>query len=272
VKHGNFTPINHWSLQNHLFFSRGKIIYYKGGKPKTDDMFRDDSFSATPTGSLPVLEDMGIPFPSHTPPPRHDNNSLDDVFGSSPASPTLSGSEPQSHHSGFVAAAGLSDIPRLRSEHSTAGYRDGLTTAKASTIQAGFDEGYSLGAVIGSRVGAVLGILVGVCIAVRKTGLDSETDRILALLERGSRELRIESVFAREWWGEDGIWKFEVRGEEGEQVAFKEVVDAHPLVQKWEGIVKDEAEKWGLDLGVLEAGEERRTGSDEPSREEAMGW
>jgi hypothetical protein len=235
-------------------------------------MFRDDSFSLAPTGSLPMLEDTEIPFPSRTLLPHHDSNSLDDVFGSAPASPILSGSEPQSHHSGFVAAAGLSEIPRLRSEHSTAGYRDGLTAAKASTIQAGFDEGYSLGAVIGSRVGAVLGILAGLCIAVGKTELGPERDRMLALLERGSMELRTEFVFARKWWGEDGIWKFEVKGEEGAQVTFKEIADAHPLVQRWEGIVKDEVEKWGVDLAVLEAGEEQRLGSDEPSREESMDW
>lgn len=81
-------------------------------------------------------------------------DTLDDIFGSAPPSPP--GQRLNTHDSE------PSDIPRLRSEHSTAGYRDGFGVGKAETMQRGFDEGYSLGAVIGLRVGNILGILEGI--------------------------------------------------------------------------------------------------------------
>ncbi|KAG5999876.1 hypothetical protein E4U21_006167, partial [Claviceps maximensis] len=77
------------------------------------------------------------------------SNQLDDVFGSAPASPDQTDVRDHSHPS---------DIPRLQTEHATAGYREGITAAKESSIQPGFDEGFSLGAALGSHAGRLLGL------------------------------------------------------------------------------------------------------------------
>jgi hypothetical protein len=58
------------------------------------------------------------------------------------------------------------DTKKLRQIHTTAGYRDGISTSKSLHIQTGFDEGFSLGAVIGSKAGFLLGVLEGVVRAV----------------------------------------------------------------------------------------------------------
>lgn len=56
----------------------------------------------------------------------------------------------------------LSDIPSLRRQHMTDGYREGLAVGKARIMQAGFDAGYPFGVEIGLRVGQVLGVLEGI--------------------------------------------------------------------------------------------------------------
>ena len=66
-----------------------------------------------------------------------------------------------------------------------------------------------------------------------------------------SEELRIEGVFEKEWWGEDGLWRYEVNGE-GEEVTFEEVVGWHPLVKRWEARVRDEVEGSGVRVGRFE--------------------
>lgn len=242
-------------------------------------MLRDDSFPPI-TMSFPNAESS----PPPSPPPSNYNasNSLDDIFGSAPPSPTFpSVSSPRSHPSEPANySTEPSEIPRLRSEHSTAGYRDGLSIAKGKHVQDGFDEGFSLGAVLGLRVGEILGVLEGILGAfgnaktgahsksertahgeeeAAKTGdesVDYEPERLKALVEQARKELMTEEVFGREWWGEDGIWKFEVVGEEGE-VTFKEVADAHPLLKRWDAVVDTEVKRFGLDLSLLEGDEGR---------------
>jgi Essential protein Yae1, N terminal len=171
------------------------------------------------------------------------NDDFDDVFGSAPPSPTS-----ESPSGGNLE---LSDVPRLEQKHETEGYRDGVTKGKAETVQAGFDEGYGLGAVLGLRIGKVLGLLEGIWRAVR-AGEDGE--RLEGFLGEAKKELKTESVFGREWWGEDGIWTFEVPGEglEGREVTFPDVAGAHPLIVKWEQIIEAEVKRWGLDLGLIE--------------------
>lgn len=216
-------------------------------------MFRDDTMFPP---HLPQDSNTGHPPPL---PQTHTNDIFDDIFGSEPPSPPL-----QSNDGIWLAVGGNSepsDIPRLREKHETEGYRDGVTKGKGETVQTGFDEGYGLGAVLGLRIGKVLGILEGLCGAVtagskRDNGGEWEGERVRVggLLEEGKRELMTESLFAVEWWGEDGIWKFEVPGEtkEGFEVVFDDVAGAHPLVRKWEAIVEGEVRKWGVDLSLLE--------------------
>jgi hypothetical protein len=63
----------------------------------------------------------------------------------------------------------LSDLPALRRQHMTDGYREGLAIGKAKVMQGGFDAGYPLGIELGLRVGRVLGILAGVLAAMNSS-------------------------------------------------------------------------------------------------------
>ena len=228
-------------------------------------MIHDDSTIAMAARTNIDPEEVTIREAASDPDPFHCNDGLDDVFGSAPGSPTF----PHSSHQDVdifqlrqkvAGSAEISDIPRLKEKHETEGYRDGVTKGKAESVQKGFDEGYSLGAILGLRIGEILGIIEGIYNAVQTAAKDpakveggeweKERERIGALYEEAKGELKTENVFARKWWGEDGIWRFEVEGEGGE-VTFREVTSAHPLVGKWEGVMRGEVERWGLDLGIM---------------------
>lgn len=149
-----------------------------------------------------------------------------------------------------------SDIHRLRQEHTTSGYREGITAAKASSVQAGFDEGFGLGATIGLRVGYLLGVLEGVAAALGKEDPNSSVtaeDRAEAskLLADARAELVVQAVFGPEYWDSDGTWRYEVGtghdGEEEEEVVFSHVAEAHPLVRKWTAAVGEVMRRWGLE-------------------------
>jgi hypothetical protein len=64
----------------------------------------------------------------------------------------------------------LSDLPTLRRQHMTSGYREGLAIGKAQVMQRGFDEGYPFGVDLGLRIGIVLGVLEGALAALKKAG------------------------------------------------------------------------------------------------------
>ncbi|KAJ5639639.1 uncharacterized protein N7484_007501 [Penicillium longicatenatum] len=92
------------------------------------------------------------------------DNSLDDIFGSSPPHETR---EMYGHadHSGVGASSGTvepSDLPSLRRQHVTAGYREGVSVSKGERVQDGFDGGFPIGAQLGMRAGTILGILEGI--------------------------------------------------------------------------------------------------------------
>lgn len=222
-------------------------------------MLRDNKFSPS---SSPIATYMGS-YPTYMDPP----DTLDDIFGSAPPSPSgprLNPHDPEP-----------SDIPRLRSEHSTAGYRDGLGVGKAETMQAGFDEGYSLSAVMGLRVGNILGILEGIESAVgallaqnaESSDIILEKERISKLVRSAREELKTESFFSRDFWGPDGIWKFPVKGDDTEEeVLFGDVANAHPFIQKWEKIVAEESARWSLDLKIMEREEVARLDNEETGK------
>ncbi|KAI4179266.1 MAG: hypothetical protein L6R41_007940 [Letrouitia leprolyta] len=181
------------------------------------------------------------------------NNSLSDIFSDSP---------PGSPSSSTPCSAEPSDIPRLRSTHVTNGYREGISFAKDQALQPGFDEAYPLGAIFGLRVGYILGTLKGLYGAyrsrksasieldrVRKEGVDSENDegeKILELLVQARQEMKIENLFSKEYWSQDGMWAYGVQENE-EEVTFWEVADQHPVVRKWLTRVRDEARKAGIE-------------------------
>lgn len=187
---------------------------------------------------------------------------LDDVFGSESGGDNSSifggddGDEPSSQHHH------PSDMHRLQQEHTTAGYREGVTVAKAGSVQAGFDEGFGLGATIGLKVGQLLGLLEGIASALANS---PEVTDATALLLDARAELGVRSVFGETYWNPDGTWKYDVApraatgsGGEDETVLFSHVADAHPLVSKWTAIVQQQMRKWGLkeNLPLLERKEE----------------
>lgn len=200
------------------------------------------------------------------------SNNLDDVFGSAPSSPSHN---PANSHE-KDGNEEWSDIPRLKEKHETEGYRDGVGKGKAETVQAGFDEGYTLGAVMGLRVGKILGLLQGQLAAIRKMTTKPECEKgwwgeqkseLQKFAGDAEEELKTESLFGIEYWGKDGIWKYEVPGEkEGREVLFPDVASAHPLIKKWEGVAAKYAEMYGVDLRKLERPDKERDSGEDSSK------
>lgn len=96
------------------------------------------------------------------------------------------------------------------------------------------------------------------CSTDRAVGGEDQKDekgRLGKLVRKAREELSVERVFGREWWdgNEDGGWRYEVEGEgEGKEVTWGMVVEAHPVVREWEGVVREEVERGGVRRGVFE--------------------
>lgn len=140
---------------------------------------------------------------------------------------------------------------------------------------------------MGVRVGYVLGILEGlrggcdsIAIAAPTTtsprstaavaiGEKGDGTKLKKILDEARRELVVERVFAKEWWGEDGVWRFEV-GEEGkregrrgasageEEVTLAQVAEEHPLLKSWLKRARAEMEILGVKEGRFEGEEWER--------------
>ena len=231
---------------------------------------RDPDIFHTMTSHNPAAPGDGQPIPTdhhHHHQQEHftmNNNDLDDIWSTTP--PT------QAYH----PHQEVSDIPRLSAAHTNAGYRDAIALAKARTAQQGFDEGYPLGSALGARAGQLLGVLEGLAAAVglhalgsrAGCGFEEEARRIGGLLADARRELSVRGVFEGEFFGEDGNWVYQVdagSGVGGGEVVFADVAEAHPLLRKWSGIVRGEAERWGVDWEVFK--DERGEGEEEDGRE-----
>lgn len=181
---------------------------------------------------------------------------LDDVFGSDGGGDDDSPAFGEDGDELNASQHHPSDMHRLQQEHTTAGYRDGVTVAKAGSVQAGFDEGFGLGATIGLKVGRLLGLLEGIASALAsdRASASASAPEAAALLADARAELGVRSVFSQVYWNADGTWKYDVApassgdgaGEEGETVLFSHVAEAHPLVKKWTAIVQAQMETWGL--------------------------
>lgn len=221
---------------------------------------------------------MGSP-PGHTQDAAPRTDPLDDVFGSDGGddSPVFEdGDEDHSSQIRIIRGADPaaqnhpSDIHRLRQEHTTAGYREGITVAKGTSIQAGFDEGFGLGATIGLRVGYLLGVLEGIAAALsRDASLATAHAEAVRLLADARGELGVQAVFSREYWDSDGTWKYEV-GED--EVVFSHVAEAHPLVRKWTSAVEAQMRKWGLEenLPLLQRRDEEDAAAEPVARVKAV--
>lgn len=186
---------------------------------------------------------------------------FDDIFGSAPTSPAPDGEENLSRQAQLVDP---SDIPRLRSTHVTNGYRDGIAAGKENSTQPGFDEGYPLGAEFGIARGWCLGVLEGMfeamvedptVLASSDVSTSEQSDghlsreRVRAMLVEAEEELSTRCLLGNEYFGEDGVWTYDVPGQVSEdEVTFRKVAAAHPLVKKWTKIVIDLAASLGLEL------------------------
>jgi hypothetical protein len=248
-----------------LYFFGGVSLIVEYAMLRDDDWYPDMSAHvAVPARDDEATEELTGPEE------RFANDDLDSVFGSAPTSPVLS-----AQRDGFDDTTGdsndgsasreericgergtgeISDIPRLRERHHTEGYRDGVTQGKSQSIQEGFDEGYTLGAVFGLRIGKMLGLLEGIADALRAggEGLQADSQKADEVLVGAKKELSIEVVFSTDYWGPEGIWLWDVPGEKDAEVLFDDVVGAHPLVIKWEGIVKEQLAKWDINVDIWE--------------------
>lgn len=199
---------------------------------------------------------LSHPNMSPSPEPITTSELHDDIFGSAPNSPLQSPSQndndinipAQSLHD--TANSERSDIPRLRSVHVTSGYRDGISVSKAEHVQHGFDEGFSLGATIGTKSGFLLGVLEGLVRAVQSSAdITAEAkEDVIAKFITARTELGLQNLFGRDYFGEDGIWKFEVKGEGDGEVTFRDVTDAHPVIVKWAEEVEVLKKKFGFEI------------------------
>lgn len=179
----------------------------------------------------------------HAPPTPPHESALDDIYGSSPTSPYLNAQASERHEM-------LSDLPSRQRALDADAYREGLASAKGQFVQEGFDEGYALGADIGLRVGYVLGILRGLVGAWKSHDQEIHKE-MLELYEEAQNALAIEQLLGQNWVDEEGIWKWEVQGADGD-ATFREVAAQHPIVKKWDDKVEDLATRWAVDLKAVE--------------------
>ncbi|KAI1122839.1 hypothetical protein F5Y10DRAFT_253225 [Nemania abortiva] len=175
-------------------------------------------------------------------------DTLDDVFGSDADSP-LNGPAVSALRESDVSMS--LDTRRLQAQHTTVGYREGITAGKAGSIQVGFDQGFALGANIGIRAGQILGLLEGIRVALAEAGPSEEYVRVDTLLSQATAELNPESVFTSEFWAPDGTWTYPVTvPHEDDEIIYPDVAGQHPLVAKWTRITCDEADRLHIDQAI----------------------
>ncbi|KAI1140976.1 hypothetical protein F5Y05DRAFT_293892 [Hypoxylon sp. FL0543] len=188
--------------------------------------------------------------------------------------------EPIDHHVQFQSDDAISlDTRRLQAQHTTEGYRDGITAGKAESIQVGFDEGFSLGAHVGLKAGQILGLLEGVAGALKESGYHGST-RLDQLLSHAKGELSTDSIFSEQYWTSDGSWRYTVKGlKGGNEILFEDLAAEHPIIMKWDTIVRREIERWCLDenLPVLVSGVPRSKVEDsanttQTASRQAIAW
>ena len=135
-----------------------------------------------------------------------------------------------------------SDIPRLRGIHTTAGYRDGIASARDAAVQPGFDEGYVLGAALGIRSGYLLGLMEGIQRALHEQ--DQHYKRVDQLLAQIKEETAVTELMNKKYLNPDGTWRWDVDqetldGVQDEDTTINHVADSHPVIRKWVKILGD---------------------------------
>jgi Essential protein Yae1, N terminal len=137
----------------------------------------------------------------------------------------------------------VSDVRRVHTIHSTAGYRDGISASKEKFIQEGFDEGFLLGAELGFAVGYIQG-----CLEIIKGAFNNSIDqvylkRVNEVVERASTELDLKNVFNPQYFDGNGVWKYPVKGNAGGaaydeekdelNITLEDAAKAHPIIIRW---------------------------------------
>lgn len=137
---------------------------------------------------------------------------LDDVWGSD--------SESQQNQISY-------DTRKLRENHNKRGFLDGVTHAKETNLQKGFDEGFPTGASLGFEVGKLVGLLQ--FLALKFGDKDESLSNCYKSIQD---ELRINKVLTKSQFDPD----LQLKGE-------------HPLLSKWKPIVKSQCDKYSVYTG-----------------------
>ncbi|KAJ5613683.1 hypothetical protein N7528_007337 [Penicillium herquei] len=213
------------------------------------------------------------------------DNSLDDIFGSSPPHetreiPTHTESHREAPISGSVEP---SDLPSLRRQHVTAGYRDGISVSKGERVQDGFDAGFPVGAQLGMRAGTIIGILEGISRGLEDRSASSvvkkptargvtreekppvsETDsnrelrtKILQMYQEAAKALDVQAVFtgfeaapASGSRVDTASGEVQTRAEAGEKPETQLSKKGDVVIQKWEE--KLAIPEWEKNMEALE--------------------
>lgn len=64
--------------------------------------------------------------------------------------------------------------------------------------------------------------------------------------ERARRECAREEVLSGKWWDGNGVWKWNVPGEEEGETTLEDVAEAWPVWTEWKGRVTEQARKRGV--------------------------
>lgn len=83
----------------------------------------------------------------------------------------------------------LSDLPTIKRQHMTDGYREGLAIGKAQVMQEGFDSGYPIGVQIAARAGVVLGVLEGYLASKSRANSTDSRAVLQKLYDQATQEL-----------------------------------------------------------------------------------
>lgn len=227
-------------------------------------------------------------------------NSLDDIFGSSPPhESTLTAPLPSTTNQ-LTQSTEPSDLPSLRRQHVTAGYRDGTSASKGAHVQEGFDGGFPVGAQLGMRAGTVLGIMEGLLrgfeersgpgvvkkpvvrtghSAAGSTGTDGgcnteigelrkqKREQLRVLYEAAVKELDVQAVFAG---ADGGASEVAPRAEDGEEERAEKQLGrkGDVVISKWEGRV--DVPRWEENMEALEMKEKEKEEEESKGKGQAV--
>lgn len=150
----------------------------------------------------------------------------------------------------------LSDLPSIQRQHTTDGYRAGLSAGKEdpTVAQAGFDQGYPLGVLLGMRSGYLIGALneltkMGIVQGKVLGEAEEELEVTQLLKEMGDK---LGKGIVEELQEEGGSVPSEVKDSDDAARTWSIVnatwIDELPTIKRWSGLVADAGKKLGINL------------------------